>query len=211
MPSSIIGTSTTPPGTGLPTTASRLYLERQLQFQASGDAAFAHLERRFLELLPPRGRVADVGCGPGLDGDRIGRAGFGAVGVDLSSGMLRLAAARLPGRVVQGDVRAIPLRPGAWSGLVRRCFCTTERETDTVLRELRGSLAAGGVLALVTAVGEGERFEEVPYAEGSMRWFVYRSRPGLEAQLEKAGLHVLYSDVAESSRVWLKVLARRIS
>lgn len=189
------------------------YLRRQLKYAEDGDDLFLDLERRWHDLLPSGGLVGDLGCGPALDGQRFSKAGYRVIGVDLSSGMLRVAAEHLPGRVIQGDLRALPIRTSSLAGIwcVAALLHVPEEDTPGVLGGLYRSLSPGGALALVTAVGEGSRFESVPYAPDQTRWFVYRQTQRLERQLEEAGLRVCYSMVVEGIRTWLTVLAQRES
>lgn len=79
-------------------------------------------DRALTELRASRpGSVLDVGCGTGIFADRIDRelASGGAVGCDLSAGMLAEAAARTQ-RVswVRGDSARLPFRHGAFDAVV---------------------------------------------------------------------------------------------
>lgn len=188
-----------------------LYLARQLEYRG-GDPLFGALERRWIEALPARARVCDVGCGPALDGARFAEAGFRVIGVDLSAGMLRNARRGLPGMVVQADMRELPLRPasldGAWC--VASLLHVPEQSTVAVLEQVRAALRPGGILGLVTALGEGNRFEPVPYSPNESRWFVYRDRPRLEQQIEASAFRIIFSDQNAASRLWLATLAQAL-
>jgi ubiquinone/menaquinone biosynthesis C-methylase UbiE len=50
----------------------------------------------FASLLGPGARVADVGCGPGHVTAILARHGLAAYGIDLSAGMIAVAASRYP-------------------------------------------------------------------------------------------------------------------
>lgn len=189
------------------------YLQRQLKYAEDGDDLFVDLEHRWGLSMPAVGLVADVGCGPALDGLRFARAGYRVIGIDLSSGMLRIAAEHLPGRVAQGDLRTLPVRPASLAGIwcVAALLHVPEPETPVVLDNLYRGLCPGGVLALVTAIGEGSRFEAVPFAPDEQRWFVYRQPDQLSRQLQDAGFRIGYSRVVEGNRTWLTALAERAS
>jgi hypothetical protein len=77
-----------------------------------------------------------------------------------------------------------------------------------VLREFRRVVRDHGTLALITALGDGDRFEKVPYAHDEQRWFVYRSEQRLLGQLEHAGFQIDLSEQVEGKRSWLTILAR---
>jgi SAM-dependent methyltransferase len=76
--------------------------------------------------------VADLGCGPGSDGARFAGEGYRVVGMDLSAGMLAIAARRLDGRVTQADLRRLPLVSGRLDGIwcVAALLHVPEDDTD---------------------------------------------------------------------------------
>lgn len=93
------------------------------QFAAAYAAAgFGHFSenivrsviKRWRRCLPSGSHVADLACGVGSAATEFAAAGYHVVGVDLSFEMLR----RATGLRVQGDLRAIPLRPGGFSAAI---------------------------------------------------------------------------------------------
>lgn len=186
------------------------YLEHQLQVRATGDDPFQSLERRWTELLPAGSLLGDLGCGPAIDGARFAAAGYRVVGLDLSRGMLALGAPDMPGRLAQADLRALPVRSGVLDGV----WCSAallhvpEPGTERVLDEIRAVLRPGGALALITALGDGVFLEPVPYAPHEQRWYVYRRRPRIERQIQRAGFRLLYASQVAGHRIWLTALAR---
>jgi SAM-dependent methyltransferase len=188
--------------------ASR-YVRNQTLNRSGNEGAFSVLERSFLATVPAGGLVADLGCGPGVDGARFAGDGFRVVGLDLSTGMLSMAATHLDGLVMQADLRALPLVSGRLDGIwsVAALLHVPEDDTDQVLRECRRAVRDTGVLALVTAVGDSTRFEDVPYAPGERRWFVYRRPQRLGEQLRLAGWDVRVQGQLARNRLWLTILA----
>jgi ubiquinone/menaquinone biosynthesis C-methylase UbiE len=188
--------------------ASR-YVENQRQLASSHVSSFSTLENAFHSRLPQGGIVVDVGCGPGIDVARLLRRGLRVVGVDLSMGMLESAPGELTGRLVQADMRFLPITSGALDGIwcVASLLHVPQTDTTSVLHEFKRTLARAGTLALVTAIGESERFEPVPYAPGERRWFVYREREDLREQLLAAGFTILFEDEVPGNRRWWTILA----
>jgi ubiquinone/menaquinone biosynthesis C-methylase UbiE len=188
--------------------ASR-YVENQRQLASSHVSSFSTLENAFHSRLPQGGIVVDVGCGPGTDASRLRRRGLRVVGVDLSAGMLDVASKELTGRFVQADMRFLPITSGALDGIwcVASLLHVPRADTISVLREFTRTLASAGTLALVTAVGESERFETVPYVPGERRWFVYRDQEVLRGQLLAAGFTILLEGEVRGNRRWLTYLA----
>ncbi|HVD71013.1 MAG TPA: hypothetical protein VNG34_09175, partial [Actinomycetota bacterium] len=88
--------------------------------------------------------------------------------------------------------------------------CSRFIDTPRVLHGFRRVLKPDGSLALVTALGEGHRLEDVPYAPGEQRWFAYRRADRLGRQLREAGFRLLIDDVVTTNREWLTVLAEAV-
>jgi SAM-dependent methyltransferase len=188
------------------------YAANQRRKQPPDGRWFPDLEEAFLGTVPAGGLVADLGCGPGMDGGRFAAAGFRVVAMDLSAGMLSAAARSLGGRVAQADLRALPIRSGRLDGI----WCSAallhvpEEDTAQVLQGFRRTLSPSGSLALVTALGEGARFEAVPYAQDERRWFIYRRADRLRQQLRDAGFIVRIDAEVAGNREWATLLASAV-
>jgi SAM-dependent methyltransferase len=177
--------------------------------QNRSSRSFPDLREAFAARLPPAATVADLGCGPAFDGAWFARNRYRVAGLDRSAGMLAAAARALPGRLVQADLRRLPLARACLDGI----WCSAallhvpEEQTPAVLDEFRRVLRPGGCLALVTARGEGVRCEPVPYAPGVRRWFFYRPAGRLCGELGAARFQVVTVTEGETSRPWVKILA----
>jgi SAM-dependent methyltransferase len=191
---------------------SARYAANQLRRRPADGRWFPTLEDAFLGSMPAGGLIADLGCGPGLDGARFAEAGFRVVAMDLSTGMVTIAAEALGGRVAQADLRALPIDRGRLDGI----WCSAallhvpEDGTAQVLQGFRRALKPSGSLALVTASGDGQRLEDVPYAPDERRWFVYRRADRLSRQLREAGFSTRIEDQLASNRDWVIVLAAAV-
>ncbi len=172
---------------------------------------FAALADAFVVAVGTGATVGDLGCGPGHDGAALSACGLHVVGVDLSSGMLAHAVQALGLVVAQGDLRALPLRDSSLDGVwcCAALLHVAVDDTASVLGELHRVLRPGGVLALVTALGDGTVEEPVPYAPEESRWFVYREPAAVDVALADAGLTVELRDEGLGNRRWGSWLARR--
>lgn len=191
---------------------SRQYADRQERQKPADGRWFPVLEDEFLASVTAHGLIADLGCGPGLDGSRFIRAGFRAVGMDLSASMLAIAARSLGGSVAQADLRALPIRSSSLDGIwcCAALLHIPEDDTSGVLHGFRRALKPDGTLALVTALGDGHRLEPVPYAPGERRWFAYRHADRLGQQLRETGFRVRVDDVVASNREWITFLVEAV-
>ena len=185
------------------------YALRQSEPRPPSEDLFSSFESSFIAKVPTDGLIADLGCGPAFDGARFATQGFRVIGLDLSSGMLTVASEQLPGRLVQGDLRTLPLVSGQLDAIwnVASLLHVGEHDTLNVLHEFRRVLRGRGTLALITALGDGDIFERVPYADDEQRWFVYRNEERLLEQVDKSGFQIEVSEQVEGNRLWLTILA----
>ncbi|MFF6773251.1 class I SAM-dependent methyltransferase [Streptomyces sp. NPDC012637] len=104
-----------------------------------------------LRLLPPGTRtLLDVACGTGLVTERIARSGLTVLGADAAHGMLRAAAARLPGRAVRADARRLPLPDAAVDAVTAVWLLHLVPFAEEIVAEAARVLRPGG--AFLTTV-----------------------------------------------------------
>jgi SAM-dependent methyltransferase len=156
-------------------------------------AAFAEQVRQH---APARGRVWDIGCGPGHVTAFLAGLGLGlaVAGIDLSDGMVAQARARHPDLEFRaGSMTMLPSGDGCWDGLVSfysLIHMVDDAEVRTALAEFRRVLADDGLLLLAVHAGQEVRHSDewlgAP-VDVSFRFF----DPGwLAAQLDQAGFAV---------------------
>jgi demethylmenaquinone methyltransferase/2-methoxy-6-polyprenyl-1,4-benzoquinol methylase len=99
--------------------------------------------------LPGGALVADLACGTGDLCTELDRAGYRAVGLDFSLGMLARATTTSP--LVQADVLAVPLRSSSLDGAT--CGFAMRNVTDlgAFLAEVGRVVRPGGRIALLEA------------------------------------------------------------
>ncbi|GAA1427117.1 class I SAM-dependent methyltransferase [Streptomyces thermospinosisporus] len=104
-----------------------------------------------LGLIPGQARtLLDAACGTGLVTRRFAaaRPGLAVTGVDLASAMTRLAATRLPGRIVRADTRRLPFADARFDAVVTVWLLhllNGPDEAEAVLAECARVLRPGGV------------------------------------------------------------------
>ena len=171
---------------------------------------FDGMRDAFVASVGTGARVLDVGCGPGHVAARFARAGLDAVGVDPSAGMLAVAA-RSGVRVVRADMTSLPFDAGCMDGIWCQAALlhVPAGLTGQVLEGFARVLRPGGLLGLVTSVGDGPELEPVEYAEGVRRWFVHRDPDELAAAVTAAGFTVTAVQRRRSRRDWVAIAATR--
>jgi SAM-dependent methyltransferase len=114
-----------------------------------------HLLNRFAE--EARGLVADLGCGPGHVARYLQERGVAMVGIDLSPGMVRVAADLHPGIEFRvGDMTRLDLPDASLGGVV--AFYSIVHfgpdELGTVFQEMRRVLEPGGLALIAFHMGD---------------------------------------------------------
>jgi ubiquinone/menaquinone biosynthesis C-methylase UbiE len=90
------------------------------------------------------GTCLEVCCGTGIHAATLRDLGWTPVGIDLSGGQLRHAAARLP--VARADAAELPVRAGSVPAVLVALSHTDVDDYPAVLREVARVLAPGGRL-----------------------------------------------------------------
>ena len=129
----------------------------------AGDLLHLPLDRQVLDTFAGRidagGLVLDLGCGPGQIGQYLVELGLVVVGLDPARQMLLIARRRTGSRrMLCGDMRSIPARSGALSGVVAfYSIHNLPRQTlGTALAEIHRMLEPTGTFVVATHLGEGE-------------------------------------------------------
>jgi septum formation protein len=99
-----------------------------------------------LELVPATGSCLDVAGGTGSIGAELAARGLDVVVADLSTGMLRIAATRLPGRVAAAEATRLPVADGSVDLVTTIWFLhlLPEPVADAVAAEAARVLRPGG-------------------------------------------------------------------
>jgi ubiquinone/menaquinone biosynthesis C-methylase UbiE len=129
----------------------------------AGDLLRLQLDRQvldgFVQSVAAGEPVLDLGCGPGQVGQYLAERGLLVVGLDLAQQMLQVARRRTGNdRMACGDMRSIPFRSSAFSGVV--AFYSVHNlprpELRTALDEIRRILKPSGSFVVATHLGKGE-------------------------------------------------------
>ncbi|MGH2677085.1 MAG: class I SAM-dependent methyltransferase [Actinomycetota bacterium] len=163
---------------------------------------------RFLDRLPPDGRVLDAACGTGKYFGMVADTGRAILGVDHSAGHLAVAAAKFPAvPTVKRDLQELAYRE-EFDGVM--CVDTMEfvppEEWPVVVGRFRRALRPGGWLYLTVELMAGERVRELteqgrrtgrPLVDGEVMldepdgyYHHYPGMDGVRAWLDEAGLTI---------------------
>src|SRR5262249_1461424 len=148
---------------------------------------------RFAATVKDRGRVCDLGCGPGQIARYLAAHGIDAFGIDASASMVA-AARRLNPTLEfrQGDFFHLPLADGELAGVAAfYCLihCARGALCPPVVEIHRVLLQGGGVLMAVRG-GEGEVGRNEAYGKGVALVATLFSQDEVCAALTTAGFRV---------------------
>lgn len=100
-----------------------------------------------LRLVPPGARtLLDLACGTGLVTERLTRPGLSVYGADAAHAMARVAAGRVPGRVVRADARRLPLPDASLDAVTAVWLLHLVPFAADIVAEAARVLRSGGVL-----------------------------------------------------------------
>ena len=160
---------------------------------------------RFARYCQPSDLIADVGCGPGFDGELLRARGFRVIGLDLSCQMIRIGKRMFDWPFIQADMEALPFLPGLDGLWVNASLLHIERSVvPETLNDFSSVLKPGGVFFVSVKNGAGEKWE--PGDEGVPRWFTYWREDALGEVVRDAGFQIL--DMW-SNEDWIKCCARK--
>ncbi|KZB86603.1 class I SAM-dependent DNA methyltransferase [Amycolatopsis regifaucium] len=149
-----------------------------------------------------KGRVAEIGCGPGRITEYLHSLGLDIYGVDLSPEMLAVARKWYPHLEFQpGEMPGLSIEDGALTGVVAwySIIHTPRERLPEIFTDFHRILASGGHLLLAFQVGDEVRHIEHAYGH-DISCDAYRLPPEkIAAQLGEAGFTVISKLVREPS------------
>lgn len=139
---------------------------------------------RSLRAASPRGRLADLGCGPGFHLDALGPGTFV---LDAALPMV-VRSVRLGGIGTVGDLEALPFRDGSLDAVwASRSYVHVARtRLSLALRELHRVLADDAPVSITMIPGDHDG-PDLPDDDFPGRWFGLWSAPDLSDVVSGAG------------------------
>lgn len=172
----------------------------------------------FIAVLPPGGRVLDVGCGGGFKSAYLMRHGLKVSGIDFSEELIKIASAEVP----QAEFRVMDMRDvGTLSERFDGVFAQASllhiprSKASEVVWGLANVLKPGGCLYLaVKEAYSGGPLEEMKverdYGEPYTRFFSYFTMDDLRDYVGQAGLGMVAERFLPSGKTtWLQVIAKK--
>lgn len=160
--------------------------------------------------LTNRGKVIDIGSGPGRDGVILKESGCDVVCIDASETMVRLSSERGL-RSIVGDLLRLPfpdaIFDGAWA--YTSLLHIPKRDINAALGEVVRVLKDGGIFGLGLIEGDTEEYR-VTSKVTAPRLFSYYTKEEIEHLLALSGFTILYFEqFTPGKRNYLNFIAKK--
>lgn len=171
------------------------------QYAKNTDPLRPHREcERFLELLPKKARVIDIGCGPGRDAQFFAERGVEVHGIDLSAEMVELARKRVPqAHFDQTAIEELAFPQasfdGAWASASLHHL--PKKRLLEVLNSVRQLLKVGGLFYLTVKQGRGEGLSQDSRYGGLQKFYAFFQEGEIIDLLKEAHFQVVECRVIE--------------
>jgi ubiquinone/menaquinone biosynthesis C-methylase UbiE len=173
---------------------------------------------KFVEYIPSKSKIADLGCGSGVSARILTEKGFYVIGFDLSRELLEEAKKESPtSSFVYGDILEIPSRDERFDGIwnVGSIIHIKRASVPIALEEANRILKPKGVMYLAVKAGNTEGFEDDKRYGNKPKWWTYFMLKEIEELLKKANFEVLenygveYNDEYRKDYPWMNIFARK--
>lgn len=157
-----------------------------------------------------KGKVLDLGCGPGRDGLLIQEKGCEVICFDASEEMLKLCKEKGL-TTIQGDFMKLPFDKEEFDGVwaYAALLHISKKEFPKALKEIHRVLKADSALAIGMIEGTEEFYKNS--VNMGQRWFSYYTHDELIKYLEDAGFQIIYQEEFKPrSKNYFNILCMKI-
>jgi SAM-dependent methyltransferase len=165
---------------------------------------------KFSELA--KGRVLDVGSGPGRDGLILHARGLEVVCLDASGEMVKLSTQKGLVSVV-GSFDSLPFQDGSFDGVwaYTSLLHIKKSEIGNAIEEIKRVLRGDGIFGLGMIEGDKEEYKESSGVE-KPRLFSFYKKDELENILYQAGFEIIYFEQFQpKSKNYMNFICRKRS
>ncbi|MES2554986.1 MAG: class I SAM-dependent methyltransferase [Bacteroidota bacterium] len=148
----------------------------------------------FINLLKPKGRILDLGCGPGQHSLFFAEKGFDVTGIDLSEKMISIAKRIAPDvNFVVMDISKLTFSSNSFNGIWASASLLhiPKEEIYSVLQRLYDLLEADGILYLSLKYGDSEDFLNDYRYGGVKKYYVYYKPEEIEQIICETNFKIL--------------------
>jgi len=119
--------------------------------RSRGRSYHNHLSEHLIKMLPDGGLILDIGCGTGLFVEKYKAVRGGAIGIDISRGMIQQARRRSNGTdFIVGKGESLPFASTSFDAIASLLAFSYIRDPEKMLNEAHRVLKPGGTIAVCT-------------------------------------------------------------
>lgn len=183
---------------------------------AKNVAALAPMEsiEKFINLLPPKAKILDIGSGSGRDAKVFSDLGAQVEGVDFCENLLAIAKMQAPQSTFHlMNIETMEFPASTFDGVWAACSLVhiSKSELPMVLKKIHLVLKDKGYFYLALKQGRGEKIEKDERYEGNIQKFwSYFEEEEIKAYLLAAKFTILECDIVEKSHEYQTHSAFRI-
>ena len=162
----------------------------------------------FLKCLKGK-KILDVGCGPGRDAKYFSDKGYEVTGIDISPGLLEIAAKNAPrAKFIKMDMRFMDFPKNSFDGIwaVASLLHIPKKDAKHTLGLFKKILKPGGTLFVSVKKGEGEKLVEDWFRDYS-RFFAYYEEKELEELIKSCGFRIIKANIDFREDQWIRIYA----
>ena len=165
---------------------------------------------KFVELT--KGKVLDIGSGPGRDGLILKKAGLDIICLDASEEMIKMSIERGLDSVL-GDFNDLPFKNNSFNGVwaYTSLLHIPKQQIHTPFSEIHRVLKPGGTFGLGLIEGETELYRE-NFGVGKPRWFSFYKKEEIEKLVSEHNFELIYFEEFKAiTKNYLNYIFRKIS
>jgi len=156
---------------------------------------------KFLEKLPPKAKILDVGSGPGQFTKYIMDKGYDVIGIDFSKEMVSTAKKMVPnGDFHFMDMRKLEFEDNTFDGLLV-AYSLIHIPSEDIPQTLKGFhrvLKPQGYLEIIAQKGEADKVIDEPFMPSEKMFFNFFTKERLKKFLQDADFEIDYQFEADS-------------
>lgn len=158
----------------------------------SGAVVLKNKIDKFAKLINRRGKILDVGCGPGHDTDYLTKKGFDCLGIDLSEKMIDHAKKNFEGKFKVMDFFNLKFKENSFDGI----WCSSalihadRNDLNNLLKNFWKTMRKEGFIGMITPAKQKRTKKK-----NDTRLFTICSKEELEEYLKNNGFKVTHSEI----------------
>lgn len=150
--------------------------------------------QKFIDLLPPKARIIDIGCGSGRDAKLFTENGLSVLGIDFSQSLINIAKINAPlAEFQEMDIETAIFPASSFEGAWACCSLShiTKKVLPYVLKNIHSLLKPDGYFYLSVKKGSGEGLaEDLRYGNIKKFWSFFEEDE-LKKYLQMAHFKIL--------------------